>query len=121
MLALLGCIFLIYVFFHWLRDELNPKRPSARRHHERFTLPELCRPYLLRKPLGQNFQGSNSETLSRPISRPRKGQLQDGELNSPLQGQCCIGRCVCGCRRPFTPSVEGVLGAFVRSPRFRGQ
>jgi hypothetical protein len=27
-LPLLGCIFLIYVFFQWLRDELNPKRPS---------------------------------------------------------------------------------------------
>ena len=23
-LALLGCVFLIYVLFHWLRDELNP-------------------------------------------------------------------------------------------------
>jgi hypothetical protein len=39
-LALLGCAFLIYVFFHWLRDELNPKRPVKRiqrrhssRHH----------------------------------------------------------------------------------------
>jgi threonine/homoserine/homoserine lactone efflux protein len=26
-LALLGCAFLIYVLFHWLREELNPKRP----------------------------------------------------------------------------------------------
>jgi hypothetical protein len=67
MLALLGCIFLIYVFFHWLRDELNPKRPSARRR-ERFTLPEPRRPYLLRKPHRQDFQDSNSETLSRPVA-----------------------------------------------------
>jgi threonine/homoserine/homoserine lactone efflux protein len=28
-LALLGCAFLIYVLFHWLRDELNPKRPRS--------------------------------------------------------------------------------------------
>jgi hypothetical protein len=27
-LALLACAFLIYVFFHWLRDELNPKKPA---------------------------------------------------------------------------------------------
>ena len=71
MLALLGCIFLIYVFFHWLRDELNPKHPSARRR-EQFTLPEPRRPYLLRKPHRQDFQDSNSETLSRPVAgRPR--------------------------------------------------
>jgi hypothetical protein len=68
MLALLGCIFLIYVFFHWLRDELNPKRPSARRRRE----PEPRRLYLLRKPHRQDFQDSNSETLSRPVAgRPR--------------------------------------------------
>jgi len=30
MLALLGCAFLVYVFFQWLRDELNPKRPVSR-------------------------------------------------------------------------------------------
>jgi threonine/homoserine/homoserine lactone efflux protein len=30
-LALLGCGFLIYVFFQWLREELNPRRPSSRR------------------------------------------------------------------------------------------
>ena len=33
-LALLGCVFLIYVFFHWLRDELNPKRPVKRGHRQ---------------------------------------------------------------------------------------
>jgi hypothetical protein len=68
MLALLGCIFLIYVFFHWLRDELNPKRPSARRRRVWFTLPEPRRPYLLRKTHRQDFQDSNSETLSRPVA-----------------------------------------------------
>jgi threonine/homoserine/homoserine lactone efflux protein len=30
MLALLGCAFLVYVFFQWLREELNPKRPGRR-------------------------------------------------------------------------------------------
>ena len=30
MLALLGCAFLVYVFFQWLREELNPKRPVSR-------------------------------------------------------------------------------------------
>jgi hypothetical protein len=75
MLALLGCIFLIYVFFHWLRDELNPKHPSARGHRERFTLPEPCRPYLLRKPHRQNFQDSNSETLSRSVA----GRARDND------------------------------------------
>jgi hypothetical protein len=29
-LALLECAFLIYVFFHWLREELNPKKPPKR-------------------------------------------------------------------------------------------
>jgi len=29
MLALLGCAFLVYAFFQWLRDELNPKRPVS--------------------------------------------------------------------------------------------
>jgi hypothetical protein len=29
--ALLGCVFLIWVFFHWLREELNPKRPVRRK------------------------------------------------------------------------------------------
>jgi threonine/homoserine/homoserine lactone efflux protein len=35
-IGLLGCAFLIYVFFHWLRDELNPKsrrRPGVREMH----------------------------------------------------------------------------------------
>jgi hypothetical protein len=38
MLALLGCVFLIYVFFHWLRDELNPKRPTRHRGGQTPTL-----------------------------------------------------------------------------------
>ncbi len=29
MFALLGCVFLIYALFHWLREELNPKRPQG--------------------------------------------------------------------------------------------
>jgi threonine/homoserine/homoserine lactone efflux protein len=28
--ALLGCAFLIYVWFHWLREELDLKRPAHR-------------------------------------------------------------------------------------------
>jgi len=30
-LALLGCVFMVYVLFHWLREELNPKRPVKHR------------------------------------------------------------------------------------------
>jgi len=48
-LALLGCAFLIYVFFHWLRDELNPKRPVKRGYH-RPQVPELQPPYVIRYP-----------------------------------------------------------------------
>jgi hypothetical protein len=29
-IALLACVFLIYVFFQWLREELNPKKPAKR-------------------------------------------------------------------------------------------
>jgi uncharacterized membrane protein len=29
-LALLGCVFMVYVLFRWLREELNPKRPVKR-------------------------------------------------------------------------------------------
>ena len=75
MLALLGGIFLIYVFFHWLRDELNPKRPSAHRRRERFTLPEPRRPYVLRKPHRQDFQNSSPEGLSRPVA----GRARDND------------------------------------------
>jgi hypothetical protein len=37
-LALFGCVFMVYVFFHWLRDELNPKRPARRMRIQRPTL-----------------------------------------------------------------------------------
>jgi hypothetical protein len=71
MLALLGGIFLIYVFFHWLRDELNPKRPSARSRRE----PEPRRLYPLRKPHRQDFQDSSPEGLSRPVA----GRARDND------------------------------------------
>jgi len=29
-LALLGCAFLVYVLFHWLREELDLKKPAHR-------------------------------------------------------------------------------------------
>jgi hypothetical protein len=48
-LALLGCAFLIYVFFHWLRDELNPKRPM-KRIQRRPQSPAPQRPYVIRYP-----------------------------------------------------------------------
>jgi hypothetical protein len=48
-LALLGCAFLIYVFFHWLRDELNPKRP-LKRIQRRPQFPAPQRPYVIRYP-----------------------------------------------------------------------
>lgn len=48
-LALLGCVFLIYVFFHWLRDELNPKRPTKRARHQPHALMPR-RPYVIRNP-----------------------------------------------------------------------
>jgi hypothetical protein len=53
-LALLGCVFLIYVFFHWLRDELNPKRP-ARRSRQRSQAPEPRRPNVVRYPRRRNI------------------------------------------------------------------
>jgi hypothetical protein len=52
-LALLGCVFLIYVFFHWLRDELNPKRrPKPKRTQA--PMLETRRPYTIRKPHGRS-------------------------------------------------------------------
>jgi len=49
-LALLGCVFLIYVLFHWLRDELNPKRPRG--GHRPVLEPHG--PYLVRNPHRRN-------------------------------------------------------------------
>jgi hypothetical protein len=46
-LALLGCAFLIYVFFHWLRDELNPKKPVKPQRHPTATAARQ-RPYVVR-------------------------------------------------------------------------
>jgi hypothetical protein len=46
-LALLGCVFMVYVFFHWLRDELNPKRPAQRGQQRR--IPEPRPPFVIRK------------------------------------------------------------------------
>jgi hypothetical protein len=48
-LALLGCAFLIYVFFHWLRDELNPKRPM-KRGNRRPQAPDLQPRNVIRYP-----------------------------------------------------------------------
>jgi hypothetical protein len=53
-LALLGCAFLIYVFFHWMRDELNPKKPvKPQRHPTPTATPQ--RPYVVRKSHGNTF------------------------------------------------------------------
>jgi len=52
-LALFGCAFLIYVFFHWLRDELNPKRRvkrGNRRPNRRPHVADLKPPYVIRYP-----------------------------------------------------------------------
>jgi hypothetical protein len=46
-LALLACALLIYVFFHWLRDELNPKRPTKPYSRHAPTQAPL-RPYVVR-------------------------------------------------------------------------
>jgi len=46
-LALVGCAFLIYVFFHWLRDELNPKRRVKRGNRGR-RIPNPQPPYVIR-------------------------------------------------------------------------
>jgi hypothetical protein len=46
-LALLACALLIYVFFHWLREELNPKRPTKPYPRHAPTQAPL-RPYLMR-------------------------------------------------------------------------
>jgi hypothetical protein len=47
--ALLGCAFLIYAFFHWLRDELNPKR-RVKRGDRRPQVSKLQPPYVIRFP-----------------------------------------------------------------------
>jgi hypothetical protein len=44
-LALLGCAFMVYVLFHWLREELNPKRPLKRGQQ---STAESRRPFLIR-------------------------------------------------------------------------
>jgi len=44
--ALAGCAFLVYAGFHWLREELDLRRP-AHRDRRRNTLPE---PYVIRSP-----------------------------------------------------------------------
>jgi hypothetical protein len=49
MLAFLGCAFLIYAFFIWLRDELNPKRP-VKRGNRRPQAPDLQPPNVIRYP-----------------------------------------------------------------------
>ena len=46
-LALLGCAFLVYVFFHWLRDELNPKKAAKPQRHPTPTAAPQ-RPYVVR-------------------------------------------------------------------------
>ncbi len=53
-LALLGCAFLIYVFFHWMRDELNPKKPVKPQRRQTGTdAPQ--RPYVVRTRHGHTF------------------------------------------------------------------
>jgi hypothetical protein len=47
--ALLGCAFLIYAFFHWLRDELNPKR-RVKRGNRGPHVADLKPPYVIRYP-----------------------------------------------------------------------
>jgi hypothetical protein len=51
MFALLGCAFLVYACFHWLREELDLKRPA---HRDRQLRP-LPPPYVIRKPHHESF------------------------------------------------------------------
>ena len=53
-LALLGCVFLIYVLFHWLRDELNPRGPARPKGGRVPTLAPRG-PYIVRDPHRRNF------------------------------------------------------------------
>ena len=46
-LALFGCAFMVYVFFHWLRDELNTKRPLKRNRQSHIR--DQRRPNVIRK------------------------------------------------------------------------
>ena len=46
-LALFGCAFMVYVFFHWLRDELNTKRALKRNRQSHIR--DQRRPYVIRK------------------------------------------------------------------------
>jgi hypothetical protein len=43
-LALLGCAFLVYVLFHWLREELDLKKPAHRDRGKKALPP----PYVIR-------------------------------------------------------------------------
>jgi len=47
-IALLGCAFLIYAWFHWLREELDMKRPAHRDRRRKRQPP----PYVIRKSQG---------------------------------------------------------------------
>jgi hypothetical protein len=47
--ASLGCAFLIYVLFHWLRDEPNPKRRQKPASRETPAVPQH-RPFIVSSP-----------------------------------------------------------------------
>jgi threonine/homoserine/homoserine lactone efflux protein len=50
--ALAGCAFLVYACFHWLREELDLKRPAHRDRSSKKTLPA---PYVIRAPRHGHF------------------------------------------------------------------
>jgi hypothetical protein len=56
--ALVGCAFLIYVWFRWLREELDLKKPA---HRDRRRKPPP--PYVIRKPHHGYFQVHQARRL----------------------------------------------------------
>jgi hypothetical protein len=81
----------------------EPQAPVRKQPPRTGTAPPLP----LAQAASSRFPGFKSRRVVETSSRPRKGQRQDGELNSPPQGPCCVRCCGCSSRR--------------RAPRSRGQ
>jgi hypothetical protein len=64
--ALVSCAFLIYVWFRWLREELDLKKPAHRDRRRKLPPP----PYVIRKPHhGISRYIKRGDYMSRPMMR----------------------------------------------------
>src|SRR4029077_2736226 len=97
-LALLGCAFLIYVFFHWLRDELNPKR-RVKRGNRRPRVTDLKPPYVISLPTPAEFVEQRFRKA--PATLRGSGQAVGGrDKRFTSQGQSvALGRAHCSWSR----------------------